>query len=44
MDVNNIPALDHEAGMELCDMDDAVTSRSKIIGAIITGIAIGVSS
>ncbi|HSG22579.1 MAG TPA: hypothetical protein VLA64_06415 [Azonexus sp.] len=44
MELNNIPSLDFEAGMELCMVDDAVTSRNKIIGAIITGIAIGVSS
>lgn len=44
MNINEIPALDFEAGMELNVMDDAVTSRNKIIGAIITGIAIGVSS
>lgn len=44
MDVNNIPAIEFEAGMELNDRDDAVTNAKRVIGAIITGIAIGVSS
>ncbi|GAB5352365.1 hypothetical protein [Qipengyuania sp. 483] len=38
MNVNDIPALDHEAGMQAFDMDDSVITRSKIIEAIVAGV------
>lgn len=43
MNVNTLPRLYMEPGLDAGILDDSLTSRKKIIKAIVAGIAIGIA-